>query len=329
VTPAELALLSADRPLVTYELHESNDFYGHAALLKRYAGWPARSSLKLAIEHGIALHDTIWVNDLGTEMPLFLCAGAARAERYEREAGGRRRALPIGPMIHYAAALTPSDPPSGRRVLLVFPTHSSHRVKVRYDQAAFLTRLEALSREFDEVVVCIYWRDVLDGAARPYAERGYACVTAGHMFDPGFLPRLVKLLRDATLVYTNEVGSQILYATMLDRPSWVERGEIRYEAPPEVLREDVPDFLEHPYVTGLLGLFSTRSDTVTLAQRQFVKQLAGAAHLRSPAQLRSILADAEARYLAETPLPRRLKHLLRAANNLRRVALDLVRRKAA
>ena len=43
---------SKDRLLVTDELHSSNDFYGHATILKKYAQIQPEYQIKAAIEHG-------------------------------------------------------------------------------------------------------------------------------------------------------------------------------------------------------------------------------------------------------------------------------------
>lgn len=306
----ELLALCADRALLTPELHASNDYYGHAAILKRYCGLPEQSALKVAVEHGVMLNDTIWTYDLNTAMPLFLCAEASHARQYESRTSGRR-ALPIGPMIHYANALSAPERRSARRVLTAFPAHSSQRVRVRYDRQALLRRLEGLRREFDEIVVCLYWRDVLHGAVADYAQRGFTCVSAGHIYDKEFLPRLVEVLRGSTLVYTNEVGSHVLYAALLDRPVWIERCEVRYEADAEIASMDVPAFTDHPNVADLLLLFGRRVEALTAEQLSFVRQLCGADYVRSPGQLREVLTAAAAEYRQIASLRQRTKDVLR------------------
>ena len=56
--------MAADRALATVEVHASNDFYGHATVLKEYAGLPPKRPLKAAIEHGAPVTDLIWQVDL-------------------------------------------------------------------------------------------------------------------------------------------------------------------------------------------------------------------------------------------------------------------------
>jgi hypothetical protein len=231
--------LCRDRPLLTPELHASNDFYGHATLLKHYAGLPVQRSLRVAIEHSVTFNDNLWDVDLHTRMAAFLCGSPAMARKFEARRGGQVRAIPIGPLALYAprAEVQPRE-----RCLVVFPTHSTHRVRTEFDMAAFLAMIADVGSSYDRVVVCVYWKDVLQGMHLRFRERGLECVSAGHMFDPQFLPRLVGILDRATMVFTNEVGTQILYATLLGKPVWLRRMDVRYVAPQEVLDVDAPQF---------------------------------------------------------------------------------------
>ena len=204
--------MAADRALATVEVHASNDFYGHATVLKEYAGLPPKRPLKAAIEHGAPVTDLIWQVDLQTRMPLFLCAARERAERYNKLAGGGRRGEAIGPMIAYAHAVGDTQKEPDCRRLVVFPAHSTHHVQANYDVAEFVARLAPYRDDWDEVQVCLYWRDVTLGTHRRYIENGFGCVTAGHMYDPRFLRRLRAILEGADAVVSNEMGSHMLYA---------------------------------------------------------------------------------------------------------------------
>lgn len=320
-----LVRLCRERRLFTPELHASNDFYGHAHLLKRYAGLREESPLKVAIEHGVTLEDSIWKVDLETVMSVFLCAGAAHARDYEARTGGRKRALPIGPMYRYAEAGAGPAAPRTDRVLLAFPVHSSHRVRAVFDAQAFSDEAERVGRDFDRVVVCVYWRDVLHGVHELFRARGFEVVSAGHMFDFEFLPRLVRIVREATLVLTNEVGTQVLVSTLMGKPVLLRRTEVSYEASGAVLAEDVPPFLTHPRVQRILELFSEPHDAPTAAQRALVEEVAGAAHTRSPTEMRTILEEAEQVYRRRVGPARRLGDAARRALFLiRRTSRDLL-----
>src|SRR5688572_23176995 len=74
--------LCRDRRLVTPEIHATNDYYGHAALLKRYASLPPRRPLKTVVEHGPFMDDFLWEQDLRSPFSIILCASERRAEWY-------------------------------------------------------------------------------------------------------------------------------------------------------------------------------------------------------------------------------------------------------
>jgi hypothetical protein len=309
MTSDPLLELCRDRPLVTPEFHPPNDYYGHASLLKRYAGLPGGRPLKVAIQHGVHLNDYIWDADLNTEMSLFLCSGEPHARAYERKTGGRKRAIAIGPLCRYVREADSTPPPE--RCLLAFPCHSTHRVRAVFDAHAFADQVERLGREFDRVVVCIYWRDVLDGLHRTFQARGFECVSAGHMYDFDFLPRLARIVRSASMVLTNEVGTQILIATLMGKPVLLRRTDVHYVAPLPVLAVDAPPSLEHPRVQHILRLFAEPRTEPSAEQRRLIEDLSGAAHVRSPRELRDILEEAEQDYRRGLTPARRLRNLIR------------------
>lgn len=296
--PDELLALARDRRLVTTELHASNDFYGHATILKRYAGLPARRPLKAVVEHGPFVDDLVWDADLASAFPVVLCSSERRARHIERRSRGSKRAIPIGPFTAYVERPAEDAAPSGK--LLAFPAHSTHRIRAVYEVERFARLLADESSQWDSVAVCVYWRDVLDGVHRTFEKYGFETVTAGHMFDPQFLPRLVSLLREASAVVTNEFGSHVLYATYENRPVWVVDQRIDYAADEGVLRQDMSALDDWVRLRAQLQtLFADPRAEPTRDQRRYAGEALGTEYVRSPADLRAILADAEAAYRRE------------------------------
>lgn len=300
MTAEELERLARDRPQITRELHAPSAFYGHADALKRHAGLPSRARPKVAIAHGVG-SGHVWDVDASARVPTYLCASPHQARRYSEIASGDRVAEPIGPMILYAQA--PPEPPSARR-LVAFPAHSTHHVDAIYDVGRFADRLDEVRREWDEVQVCVYWRDVLRGAHRAYIERGFECVTAGHIYDRRFLDRLRKTLAGATSVISNEVGSFLFYAVAMGRPVWVVDDQVRYRAESAaVLRRDQADQDEWAVLSETFrAAFAVERAEPTLEQIALVEEHSGVSHHREPAEMRELLAEAEQRYRRRTPL---------------------------
>lgn len=304
---SELLALSRDRRLVTCELHEANEFYGHATLLKAYADLPPNRSLKAVVEHGPPTAGrSLWDFDIQSRLPVVLCASARRAREFAERLPAHKEALPIGPGLAYLPGGLNAPVEPGERRLLVFPLHSSHHFTVDFDVDAFGAAVEHEAAGFDSVEVCLYWRDVLRGEASHYRERGFVCSTAGHMFDPEFLPRFRSTVGRATAVVTNGIGTHLLYAVLLGRPTWLI-GEMARD--PRVgfleLDRDLAAFDE--FVTA----FEQREDAVTPRQRALVADFAGIEHVREPEELCEILVDAAARYRQLVSAKRRVASLAR------------------
>lgn len=303
--PQALVALSAERPLITPERHPSNDYYGNATQLKRYAGLRPRSALAAAIEHGIVLSDFVWDVDLESGLPLLLCASSARARAIAPALPHGMRAIPIGPLIHYVGRPVPPVPARDDGVLLAFPAHSTHHVPVEYDAEVFADLLATRRRRYADVHVCMYWRDVQRGLHRPYLDRGLTCVTAGHIFDPRFLERLHAIIGRASAVVTNQLGSHVIYSVALGRPVWFFDQELERRADDATLQRDGPAAPDHPWYVALSDAFAEERDHLTPAQREVVAEIGGTPACLDRGRLRALLLEAAREHAARTPTPRR------------------------
>lgn len=310
-------MLARERELMTHEIHTFNAFYGHDRVLKSHAGLPEQQPLKAMIEHGLIPVDEVPELSLRVDLPVYLCPSPRRARIFEKATGGRKKAVPIGPLIAYAAALAgPPDDQTRRRRLLVFPAHSSHFQTVHYDRRALLDALAAWEQEFDEVQVCLYWKDVLLGSDAFYRERGYDCVTAGHIFDPQFLFRLLEILRGASAGVTNQVGTHIVYSVALDRPIWFVPQEVDFvnvAGTPAGVAELWEREKGEPtaVMQALMRHFVEPVHAVTEEQRAAMSDFTGIEHVRVPRELRAILEEAETAYRRQVPRRQRLEDAVR------------------
>lgn len=218
---SDLAALSADRPLPGTVDFWANTFYGHAAVLKRYAGLPPALALKAAVEHGPYILGDHWDQDINAPFPALLVFSP---DRYRTLAGlTRKLVFGLGPLIHYAAPLLGPealDLEKRRlgRTLLVFPPKSTHHITAEYALSVFFREIEARSAGFDTVLACLYWRDIQLGREQPFRERGWPCVSAGHIYDPEFLPRLRAIIELSDAALTMDYGTHIGYCLHLGRP---------------------------------------------------------------------------------------------------------------
>ncbi len=286
---------SDDTPLRTHEEHASNDFYGNASVLKRYAGLPRTASLAATVEHGVFYGDYVWEVDMDAPLPAVIAPSPARLDTLARHTP--KATFAIGPMVHYAPpSLGPEELAAEKArlgsVLLAFPKHSCHWTQAIYDIDAFCHTLRRTGRDFDTVLVCLYWKDVLQGTARAFMERGFRCVTAGHMYSPYFLNRLRAIIEVADAGIANFFSSALGYCVHLGRPFRIAMQDMEFVTPDAAMqthREHIFSTSSGSWEADIAEAFKGAPITITPHQRQLVDTMWGSAHVRDAATLRRIL----------------------------------------
>jgi hypothetical protein len=293
------AALCADRKLRTSEVFKQNDFYGQASVLKRYAGLPQAYRLKGVLEHGVVLDDLMCAEERDARLATIFSCSARRAALHERHT--RKRAVPIGFGYLYAIRLAdgrlPAIPDSERNGTLAFPCHSTRTIHAAFDHADYARRLAALPSELQPVVVCMYWKNYLDGDWRAYAERGLSIVSAGHIYDDQFLLRFHDLARRFRYACTNKIGTH-LFQTVASgcRFFFLPSSDIDWSVPPDRLASIGrinPGYAETE--AEAQRLFASPVEEITPAQLEFAERFLGVRDVKSPAELRRVFLAAECR----------------------------------
>ena len=292
----DLPLLCKDRPLITREIHEPNDFYGQAAVLKKYAGFPDRYPLKAVLEHGLFFDDWMWDIDRSARLPLYFSSSAHRARIHTRKTG--RPSIPIGFGFLYAQATFREihgieEAKDIRRGTIVFPSHSTHHVKTVYDHERYAGTLDALPERYKPVTVCIYWKDILHGYHAFYEKKGFRIVTAGHIFDPDFLYRFYDICRHFKYSTSNNIGGHLFYS--------VKSGCRFFYTPSDKINHEVHAGSPLGGFTSMhslikektISLFSEPKDDMDRDQVEFVDKYIGSAHFKTPGELRDLFLYAE------------------------------------
>ena len=316
-----LETLSAERKLVTPEWHPATDFYGHAALFKRFAGRHPSRSLRVSIEHGLRFNTSYWVGDYSAGQTVAFVASKWRRQVVQ----GRVDKVihPVGPYIHYAPGLYPAEDVARvcqkmGKTLVVFPSHSTHWIDSDYDTGAFCRRLQRERDRFETILVCLYWKDVLRGTHRVYQEAGFTCVTAGHMFDPDFLPRLRSLIEVADATVSNSIGTHLGYCLYLGKPHQIIRMDITLTCEQDECSKQSLVF-KNLDVDLFYELFSAAPEKITEAQWALANKYWGFESVRSPLQIRLWMEQAEILAFG--------RHVRNGLRYRGRVLLDSLRRK--
>lgn len=294
----DLETICRDRQLETSEIHSVNGFYGHAEILKAYAGLPGDYPLKAMIMHAPGWEHHIWDVERKSRLPFFLCASEKYAEYFNKNNGNGKTAVPIGPMISYLGPPAAKTPDRREKTMVFFPLHSTHHIHATSDPDDVLRRLESVRMQFDRRLVCIYWKDYLLGRHQRFVEEGYTCVSAGHIYDPLFLYRLREIILASDLVVSGRPGTEVIYAALLGRPVYIEPEKISMVYDLKDVQADHKAILNsfNPGRTFLPRLFSKPMPELHPDQSGFVRDLVGADHVKTSNSLRDILLAAELKY---------------------------------
>jgi hypothetical protein len=287
---ADLATVCRARGLPGIEVFAPNEFYGGDRALKLYAQLPPDRPLKLVVPHGIVFNESyVWQAEAQSSLPAVFAYSDARARAYARFTHKVvfRSAVPFA----YAARLIGASP-AQRQGTLVFPGHSTHHLTVEADFEGMAEALLRLDARFQPVTVCIYWRDHELGRHLPFVERGFAVVSAGHIYDPAFLFRLAHLLSVHRYAASNEVGSSLCYSViagcnffMLPDIAATRTGSAH------ALRRDLSQAdASH---AGIGAAFAEPGAEPRPRQQGIVAELAGLGHVLDRQQMRDCLRAAE------------------------------------
>ena len=168
------------------------------------------------LPHGPSINHTIWQPELDSPVPNIFAISEEQKFCYQKASS--KPVFVIGSVVHYAERLIAEELRASRQGAIgtvAFPAHSTHHLTCEFDQDQFIKALQALPDSMGPVRVCLYWRDVQLKRHLKYLEAGFECVTAGHMFDPDFIFRLLRIFSKSKYAVTNKMGSSALLAASL------------------------------------------------------------------------------------------------------------------
>ena len=214
----------------------------------------------------------------------------------------KKHVFTIGPFIHYVDHYLSKDKILAEKKrlgknILVFPAHSFSYIIVNYDSKWFRGKIKKISKDFDSVRICLFWADIELGLHKYYQDLGFECVTAGHILDPNFLPRLKSLIEIADLTVSNDIGTHTGYSIHMDTPNIVffkKPSGLKAAKKWKNLQDE--HWASKPY-KELLDTFSQGSIKITPKQRELANlYFGGKDDIKSKKQFKEIVDFAEKLY---------------------------------
>lgn len=207
--------------------------YGAEFQLKKFAGIDTDLLLNnCTIEHGAGIRRAVCQIEVMHPVSYILTFSPYREEVIEELTDIVPVAL--GPYIAYAEEYRPKQYISEMRAkygrtLLVMPTHSIQGIEANYNIQQLIKQIEEIRKQFDTVMVCLYYEDLKKQQWRIYGEKGYHIVSAGNTQSPFFLSRLKYIFRICDAVVVNDITTGVAHAMYMGLPVRLIRQKIDYD----------------------------------------------------------------------------------------------------
>lgn len=279
---------------IVLDMHEPL-YYGALYALLDYAGLSSFffSPLNLGIQHGYVFEIKNYEKSKLEKRNL---VWSQKLVNMYHEFTSNQDIYAIGAPFFYAKSLLDEKQLKEEKkrlgkTLLVFPMHSQIDVDTNYDTKKLISILAEERKRFDTVLICMYWKDVLRGSYKVYADNGYECVCNGHLYDQNFLRRQKSLfsLADATL--SNGIGSHIGYSLYMGKPHWLVDDEYEYvNTRANGDAKDLSDVKESKNFLGVKEAFVNNTDyQITDKQINVINDFWGISDMKSPEEMKRIL----------------------------------------
>lgn len=290
--------LSRELPYSPAERVIDNNLYGYARALKNYAG--LNQDLKAYMEHGLYLGGIVHKDQYHWHFKKVITMSEHRLETLHEKLP-QKEAIAVGPYIHYASPLLSEKEFSKLkeelgRMLLVYPFHSMKGVHARFAETDFVNEIKRVAKDFDTVVVSMYYLDALDKErVEPYLREGFKITTAGHRFDPYFVNRQRSHIELADMTMSNGMGTQTGFCVYLGKPHYIYKQEIKQKAVNEQEQARFDNRSEKSVIAKvaeerafICDLFSEYRTDISEEQYRVTSEYWGFDQIKSPEELRAI-----------------------------------------
>lgn len=293
--------LIKDIPYAPSDLVIDNNLYGLSYTLKQYAGLNVEKSLDATIEHGVFFGNLVRKDDQIYPVDTIVTYGNRRAQHLQK-ANINKRIVQIGPYIHYAQPLLPAVEfeklkKELGRVLLIFPSHGIIGTSAAYNVRDFISEIERVRKDFDTVLVSLYWTDAMKPQiVSQYEQKGYKIVTSGHRFDVNFLSRQRSIIELADYTMSNNLGTHVGYCVHLGKPHYIYRQNVDYSYRDKKVEKHVESSRTEDNMRTYLceleevcSFFDQDVRAISTAQREVVDEFWGVSQIKAPEELKRVL----------------------------------------
>jgi hypothetical protein len=223
--------------------------YGNVSALISYCGYDAKDIRKLPeVAHGVTIDSRH--KNYRPDSPILVMSVCHRFLHCE---------FPImecGPYINYASGYLDKAKihlikKKLGRTLTLFPAHTCFGWKISHDGDSLLEFVREESRQFDTLLVCLYFNDLTDEEIERYTGIGAKIVTAGVSADQYFLCKSRSILDLTDVAVVNTPHGSLSNCICMGKPvKWFDtnvwysndtalQGQREFEGPMETLLREL------------------------------------------------------------------------------------------
>ena len=292
--------------------------YGVGYWIKRRFGIPEFVPLdNWDIQHSPPMNNGIREREKALAIP-FLLYNEEQKANYD---GAGKTSIVVGSSFVHCKELEGISVSDSARGTLAFPAHSTIQVELRCDWDGYAESLLALPARYQPVEVCLYYREVLNGASRPFLRRGITVHCAGHHCDDAFPLNFYRILRNFRFSTSNSVGSFAYYSVDLGIPFFIFGPDVKLfnhggDSGFVKDRETTflsPETVDHQLIRREVDLFTydlTHPVEITARIKEYVATRLGTRNRYREAEIRSRIWRRYLR-LVVTAAPRAFLRILR------------------
>lgn len=241
-----------------------------------------------AIEHGLIFHEDVFTDLRGTGRVCLSTFSNFRKQIIQQKL--HRPVFCVGPYIHYCKyfysekKLKELKEKFGK-TLLVFPTHSTDTSKLSVNQQHYLQELRSIAKNYDTVLVNVFWWNVNDALTKALQKEGYRVISCGFRDDPMFLRRLKSYIHLADFAIGDSIGTHVGYCVSEGVPfSYREMGT----GVALLKEEEKRDFLFRDYHIGRIQQAFLNAEAINDQQWEIVKEYWGFDYIKTSEEIQLI-----------------------------------------
>lgn len=286
-------------PKCYFEPLTDNNCFGIGWCLRQYIG-SKKDYINALVEHGYFWGSYVQEMEKVTYAKKLLTFGDVRKKHIEALVKDKQ-VIPIGPYIYYAPDYYDEhrfmkEKEKLGKTLLVFFSHSGTGESVSFDTDYLIEKINSISKEFQTVVISVFWSDINAEVEKRLQKEGYLIFSSGHRYDYYFLSRLKTMIKLSDATMSNFSSTHIAYCSCLNKPHWIVRQDIEFKAfnatgaanlaIDKMMAKDASSNKEQE---ELYKVFADYNPVLTEEQKKVCDKYFGLSYIRSVEEMKDIL----------------------------------------